>query len=111
MTARRFRRKPADRPERDLVVAQFFAGQPLADLAEVALLAGSGSVVAECVLPDETVLVARWLDIPDDHPAEQQYVIVRDGNWLYYSETYDHLGEDTTRGIEQFYAPVPEGES
>ena len=105
MTIRRFRRKPAARPERGLVAVQYHAGALTAGLKTVAAAAYQG-VVAECVLPDETVLVARWLDIPDDHPARHRYEIVHDGNWLYYSETYNHLGEDTTRGLGQFYEPV-----
>jgi len=103
---KRFRRKPEKTQERGLAAAQYVAGGPLDDLLAVAKMAGRGSVVAECALPDETVLVARWVDVPDDRPSEVQYEVVRDGDWLYYSETYDRLGDDTTRGIEQFYDPV-----
>jgi hypothetical protein len=35
-----------------------------------------------------------------------RFEVVKDGDWLYYSETYDSLGDDTTRGIEQFYEPA-----
>jgi hypothetical protein len=106
MTVRRFRRKPEKTQERGLVAAQYDAGGPLDDLLAVARMAGRGSAVAECALPDETVLVARWVDAPDNHLSQVRYEVVKDGDWLYYSETYDSLGDDTTRGIEQFYEPA-----
>ena len=106
MAVKRFRRKPQKTRERGLAAAQYVAGGPLDDLRIVAEMAGSGAAVAECALPDETVLVARWVDIPDDHPSQVRYEVVRDGDWLCYSETYGSLNDDTTRGIEQFYDPA-----
>lgn len=87
------------------MAAQYTAGGPLDDLLAVAKMTGFAAV-AECALPDETVLVARWVRLDDDHPPETEYEIVRDGDWLYYSETYDSLGDDTTQGIEHFYDPA-----
>lgn len=106
MTVRKFQRKPEKTTDRGIYAAQYHAGQPLDDLRKVAEMTGSGAVVAECALPDGIVLVARWTDCPDDHPPQVRYEVVKDGDWLYYSETYDSLGDDTTRGIEQFYDPV-----
>jgi hypothetical protein len=102
----RFRRKPQKTQDRGLAAAQYAAGGPLGDLQAVAAMTGDGSAVAECALPDETVLVARWVEHPDDRPPAVRFEVVKDGDWLYYSETYDSLGDDTTRGIEQFYEPA-----
>jgi hypothetical protein len=63
--------------------------------------------VAECALPSGVVLVAAWLDVPDHHPAETQYEVIRPGGWLCYSTTYESLGGDTERGIAQFYQEAP----
>lgn len=110
--AQRFERKPETRSDRGILAAQYHAGQPLDDLRAVAAKADrtfmpeGKAVLAECALPDETVLVVRWLRVPDGHPADQQYEVIKDGDWLYYSETYESLGGDDTVGIEQFYDPV-----
>lgn len=102
MAVVRFTRKPEEQRDRGITAAQYKAGGPLGDLEAVAHLSGRYAL-AECALPDETVLVVRWMRVSDDHPARREYEIVHDGDWLYYSETYDSLGDDTTRGIEQFY--------
>ena len=106
MAVKRFRRKPEKPEDRGLLtVAQYKAGGPLDDLRAVAHMAGRYAL-AECALPDETVLVVRWMHVVDDHPPRREYEIVHDGDWLYYSDTYDQLGDDTTQGIEHFYDPA-----
>jgi hypothetical protein len=105
---KRFRRKPmkAD-ADTGLIVAQYVPGRALDDLRAVAAHAFQGEV-AECLLPSGPVLVARYTDVPDDHPAQSAYAEVAPGEWLYYSETYELLGNDTTQGIAQFYDEVPD---
>jgi len=108
----RFQRKPEKRQDRGIIAARYHAGQPLDGLWSVAREADAFTgprrqvVLAECVLPDETILVVRWMRVPDEHPAVVEYEVVKDGDWLYYSESYGSLGDDDTASINQFYEPV-----
>jgi uncharacterized protein YndB with AHSA1/START domain len=87
-------------------VAEYQPGQPLDDLAAVARLARGE--VAECDLPTAgRVLVARWVDYPDEHPAQVQYTVVDRGEFLVYSERYDGLSTDDAGGLAHWYEPVP----
>jgi len=106
---KRFYRKPElVQADRGLIAAQYIPGQPLDDLRKVAALAYEGEA-AECVLPSGTVLVARYTDIPDDYLPRPDYAVVVPRDWLYYSESYGSLGDDTSAGIAQFYEEVPGG--
>ena len=103
----RYRRKPAPPVLDVLDAAEYKPGRPLGELAAVARLARGE--VAECDLPQAgRVLVARWVDYPDNHPPAVQYTVVDPGDFLIYSEKYDNLSSDDARGLDHWYEPVPE---
>jgi hypothetical protein len=105
MSVKRFRQKPREQPKHDdLYAAQYHVGS-LEEVREVARMAYQGEL-AECPLPSGTVLVAAWTDVPDCHPSEKRYAEVRDGDWLYYSESYGSLGDDTTKSLAHWYEEV-----
>lgn len=101
----RYRRKPETKARETICVAEYQPGQPLDDLAAVAALAHGE--VAECELPQAgLVLVARWVDYPDDHPATVRYEVVDRGEFLVFSEQYDNLTNDDAAGLAHWYEPV-----
>jgi hypothetical protein len=102
----RFRSKP--KPDRGVIAAKYTAGGSLDGVRRLAAMAHLGEAT-ECALPSgETVLLARYRDVPDNHPSRWAYTIVHSGNWLYYSEDYDSLGEDTSGSLAHWYEPEPE---
>jgi hypothetical protein len=103
----RYRRKPEPAVRDSIDAAEYQPGQPLDELAAVARLARGE--VAECQLPTAgMVLVARWVDYPDDHPATVRYEVVDQGEFLTYSEKYDSLGTDDAGSLAHWYEPAPE---
>lgn len=47
--------------------------------------------------------VVRWLCVPDDHPAEHDYVVVERGGWLAFSDdTYSIFATDDAN-LRTFY--------
>jgi hypothetical protein len=104
----RYRRKPEARTQATVDVAEYQPGQPLDDLAAVAALARGE--VAECELPQAgLVLVARWVDYPDDHGAQVRYEVVDRGEFLVFSPEYDNLSSSGAGELAHWYEPVPEG--
>jgi hypothetical protein len=104
----RYRRKTTPPASETIDVAEYQPGQPLDDLAAVA--ARASGQVAECELPTAgRVLVARWVDYPDDHPATVQYEVVNRGEYLVFSERYDSLSTEDAAGLAHWYEPVKEG--
>ena len=106
----RFRRKPEERRERGMKAAQYHPGKPLDDLLAVAqetdMPWDKAAAVAEVSLDGAMVLLVRWTQSYDEHPPEASYTVVKAGDWLCYSETYDNLTDDTTEGIAHWYEPI-----
>ena len=82
-----------DRPRRRGVsyAAQYVAGASLDDLREVARKLDRDAEVAE--VPQLGVLVVRYLNVPDNHPAHTDFEVVPDGHYLVYSRAFDLLYE------------------
>ncbi len=109
---KRFVRKPEPPRERGLLAAQYLAGQPLDALREVAGLSDSPvrktkAAMVEVELDDSKLLLVRWLRRFDDAASEVEYVIVKDGDWLTWSDTYDSLDDDDTASLEHWYQERP----
>lgn len=111
MSVIRFRIKPKPiKSNNGIIAAKYITGQPLDDLRTIARKADSygtgkrgAAVVTECAFPDETVLIVRWYRYSDTGPGDIEYESVQNGDWLYYSIQYDHLGSDTTERINNWY--------
>lgn len=103
----RYRRKPSPDTRDTIEVAEYQPGLPLDKLAAVA--ARATGEVAECELPTAgLVLVARWVDYPDDNPPAVQYEVVEQGDYLIFSEEYDTLSSEDAAGLAHWYEPVPD---
>lgn len=97
MSVERYRKKPRQGDDGDQFAAKYQSGAPLDDLLAVAQMAHPAAEVAEVTFPSgHTVLLARWLNIPDDHPARDDYEVVEPGRWLAYSGSGDGFLYDTT---------------
>ena len=108
MTVQRYRRKPEPGGRDDQFAACYQPGQPLGDLTAVARMADPRAELAEVAFPSRTVLVVRWLRIPDDHPSRNEYEVIEAGKYLAYSPGNDHLYETGEGNWRQFYDLVPE---
>jgi hypothetical protein len=105
----RFRRKPAGSDREDQCAARYTPGGPLDDLLTVARMADPGAELAEVRFPGgRQVLLAAWMNVPDDHPAKIEYETVAPGDWLAYSPGYGFLYDTDDAGWRQFYDPAPE---
>lgn len=111
MTIWRYRLRPDPRGQNDQYAACYQPGQPLGDLATVARMADPRAELAEVTFPSRTVLVVRWLDIPDDHPSQNEYEVIEAGKYLAYSPGSGHLYDADEANWRQFYDQVPGGPS
>ena len=111
MTIRRYRRKPDPGARDDQYAACYQPGQSLGDLTAVARMADPGAELAEVAFPSRTVLVVRWLDVPDDHPSRNEYEVIEAGSYLAYSPGNDSLYDADEANWRQFYDRVPDGSS
>jgi hypothetical protein len=102
-----FRRKPTKADREDQVAARYIPGEPLTDLLSVARMAHLSAELAEVEFKSGTVLLVRYLDVPDDHPAEWKFEVVQAGDWLAYSPGNDMLYDSDEAEWAQFYDEVP----
>lgn len=111
MSIRRFRRRPdtADR-ERLQVAAKYVPGDSgsLDDCLTVARMADHRAEVAEVTFPSAAVLLIRYLNVPDEHPARIEFETVEDGHYLVYSQGNDYLYVTRESEWRQFYDEVTE---
>lgn len=106
MSVIRYQRKPKPEPEGILHAARYDPGQPLSDLMKVARMAdhyAGDAELAEVSLPSGPVLLVRYWRGRDDGPAKLEWEVVRPGEYLTWSESYDFLGTDTEDGLAQWY--------
>lgn len=104
MSARRYV-EGRPRPERVSYAAQYRKGEPLNDLREVVAKYDRGGDVAEQAALG--VLVVRYLNVPDNHPARVEYEVVPDGHFLAYSETFDLLYVDDAQNFAREHKEQP----
>jgi hypothetical protein len=102
-----YRPKPKQQDKATLTAAQYQPGKPLAELVKVAAMAFNGEV-AECPLPSGPVLVAAWLDVPDDYAARTCYEEVKPGEWLCFSSDYGALTASDDQDLAHWYDLVKE---
>lgn len=109
----RWRPKPRETDPTGVVTARYLPNQTgqayramHAALLEVAQMADSSAETTEALFEGRgPVLLVRYLASHDDHPAQVEYVVVQPGNHLYYSQSYDLLGEDTDDSLDHWYVP------
>lgn len=108
MAVKRYRRKPLNVGNEDQHAALYTPGESLADLRTVAMMCHAE--ITEVTMPGGTrVLLARWLDIPDEHPARNAWVTVEAGRYLAYSGGTGFLYETDDGDWRQWYDLVSEG--
>lgn len=83
-------------------------GRPLDELLEVARMKDSDAALGECA--ELGVVVVRYLDVPDDHPARLRYEVVPEGHYLVYSDDYHLLYSDDARSFEREHVLREESE-
>lgn len=86
---KRYIDRPREQPSSSSYAAEYVLGEPLDDLWAVARMMDLSAQLAE--VPDLEVLVVRYLEVPDDHPARVEYEVVESGSMLVYSENYHML--------------------
>jgi hypothetical protein len=104
----RWRRKPDQRDREDQIVARYEPGQPLDPLLYVARMADARAEMAEVPLPSGTVLLVRWTRVPDDHPSETEYEVIKAAGYLAYSRDHGSLYDTDDGDLRQWYDVVPD---
>lgn len=94
----RYQRRPRREPGSSYAARFTAPGRSLDDLYEVARVKDPAAALGEQA--DLGVLVVRYLDVPDDHPARLRYEVVPEGSYLVYSDEYHLLYSDDARSFE-----------
>src|SRR5688500_17623895 len=85
--------------------AQYVSGGPFGDLLEVARKVDHDAALAE--VPALGVLLVRYLNVPDDHPARTDYVVVPDNHYLVYSEPFHLIYESDPNTFAREHTAAP----
>jgi hypothetical protein len=102
-----FRRKPERSHNDDQLAARYTPGSPLGGLLKVARESYLGDAqLAVAKFASGPVLVVRYTETFDDHPAKTAYVTVEPGHWLAYSPDSGFLYEATDANWQQWYDRV-----
>lgn len=109
VAVRRYRRKPQPEGRFTQHAARYQPGEPLGDLYAVARMADARAELAEVTFLSRTVLLVRWLEIPDDHPSRNEYRTVEAGKYLAYDSGEGFLYVTDEEDLRHFYDVVPEG--
>ena len=110
MPIQRYVRRPIPAGSEEELAARYTPGEPLDDLRTIARMIGAESEVAEVVFPSgKRVLLAWYMNYPETHPAEPDYVTVEAGEYLAFSTRSFHLYASDDANWQQFYDLVPEG--
>lgn len=109
MTIQRFRRKPKPPDDDDqTVAARYVPGESLDDLLAVARMKDSHAEVAEVQFSVGSVLVARFVDVPDSRPMCTEYETVSPGDFLAFSIPDRFLYDADDANWRQFYEEMPD---
>lgn len=116
-----YRKKPKRGSEDEIRVAKYEPSDPgsLAAIRELGEDAASGFCMAEVNMPEAPgpewltgeaagrVLLVRWMDIPDDHAAREEFRTIRPGRYLATSPGWVDLYVTDDADLRQWYDEVP----
>jgi hypothetical protein len=98
----RWVRKPEEQ-ERGVVTARYEFGLPLDELLQVAQMADpDAELVQPMGLRNGPVLLVHWM-CRGDQGMQERWDIIKPGEYLGYSETYDSLGPDDEDSLLHWY--------